>query len=45
LTDVDGAVKELVRILLEKGVLSKADLENIRRRYISARMVSSKDPI
>jgi hypothetical protein len=45
LTDVDGAVKELVRILLEKGMLSEEDLGNIRRRYRSARTVSSKDPI
>lgn len=45
MTDVDGAVKELVRILSEKNLLTKEEIRRIHDRYQSAKTYSSADPI
>ncbi len=45
MTDVDGAVKELIKILGEKKLLSDQEIQKIRSRYHSARTISSTDPI
>jgi hypothetical protein len=45
MTDVDGALKELVRILSEKNLLTNEEIQKIRSRYHAARTFSTADPI
>jgi hypothetical protein len=45
MTDIDGAVKELIRILGEKNLLTDEEIRKIRSRYQSARTTISTDPI
>lgn len=45
MTDVDGALKELVRVLRDRNILTDEEVKKIRSRYHSAKTYSSTDPI
>jgi len=45
MTDVDGALKELVRVLHDRNIITDEEVRKIRSRYQSAKTYSSTDPI